>query len=123
MKNRQRGSIMTFHYLIGRAHHNLQNQLFQRIVKSGKENPQKNILCIVPEQFTLQTERDLIDSQNLQGMMQIEVLSFTRLAQRIFSEVGGITRVEINELGKNMMIRKLLEEYKEDLLVYEKADG
>ena len=111
---------MTFHYLIGRAHKNLQNQLFQRIVKSGKENPQKNILCIVPEQFTLQTERDLIDSQNLQGMMQIEVLSFTRLAQRIFSEVGGITRVEINELGKNMMIRKLLEEYKEDLLVYEK---
>ena len=111
---------MPLRYLMGRAHANLQETLFQEISRRKGENPEGRFFLIVPEQFTLQTERALIESQDLLGILNVEVLSFTRLGYRIFNEVGGITSVVIDELGKNMMIKKILQEHREKLLMYEK---
>lgn len=111
---------MPFRYLMGRAHSNLEETLFQEISRRGEENPAGRFFLIVPEQFTLQTERALIESRDLSGILNVEVLSFTRLGYRVFNEVGGITSVIIDELGKNMMIKKILQEHREKLLMYEK---
>ncbi len=111
---------MPLRYLMGRAHSNLQKTLFQEISRRQEENPEGRFFLIVPEQFTLQTERALIESQELLGILNVEVLSFTRLGYRVFNEVGGITSVVIDELGKNMMIKKILQEHREKLLMYEK---
>ncbi|NBG87361.1 helicase-exonuclease AddAB subunit AddB [Isachenkonia alkalipeptolytica] len=111
---------MPLRYLMGRAHSNLQETLFQEISRRERENPEGRFFLIVPEQFTLQTERALIESQELRGILNVEVLSFTRLGYRVFNEVGGITSVVIDELGKNMMIKKILQEHREKLLMYEK---
>lgn len=110
---------MPLRYLMGRAHSNLQERLFQEISRREGENPQGRFFLIVPEQFTLQTERALIESRELQGILNVEVLSFTRLSHRVFNEVGGITSVVIDELGKNMMIKKILQEHRQKLLMYE----
>jgi ATP-dependent helicase/nuclease subunit B len=93
----------------------------QKINESLHADSEKKLYLIVPEQFTLQTERDLIEKLKLPGIMQLEVLSFTRLAHKVLSEAGGITRTTINEQGKNMVLRKIIDEYAKELTIYKDA--
>ena len=51
-----------------------------RFVREAIENPDKNYLVIVPEQFTMQTQKDLCLAHPKGGIMNIDVLSFGRLA-------------------------------------------
>jgi len=111
---------MGFRYIIGRAGRGKTHYLLEEIQK--KINQQTNrIILLVPEQFTLQAERDLIEKLNLPGLMGVEVLSFSRLAHYVFNEAGGLTRVYMNEQGKNMVLRKIVDEVNKDLTVYKKA--
>lgn len=49
------------------------------------------------------------------GIMNIDVLSFERLAHRVFSEVGGEHRKILEDTGKSLVLRKLAEEKKDEL--------
>ncbi|WP_129598188.1 helicase-exonuclease AddAB subunit AddB [Anaerophilus nitritogenes] len=100
---------------VGKTHFVLKN------IKHYIENTNKTLILIVPEQFTLQAERNLIEKLNLPGIMHVEVLSFTRLAHKVLNEVGGITRVHINEQGKNMILRKIIDEGQKNLTIYKNA--
>jgi ATP-dependent helicase/nuclease subunit B len=44
-------------------------------------------MIIVPEQFTLQTQKELVSLHPGHSVMNIEVLSFDRLAYRVFDEM------------------------------------
>jgi ATP-dependent helicase/nuclease subunit B len=51
------------------------------------------------------------------GIMNVEVLSFNRLAQRVFEETGENRRTILNEVGKNFVIRKIANEQEGNLKV------
>ncbi len=105
-------------YIFGRVGSG-KSQYIMKEMKERIEGPGSHpLFLIVPEQFTLQAERDLIEKQDLEGIMRAEVLSFTRLAYRVFSEVGGLTRTPINDIGKNIVIRKIIEEVEDKLTIY-----
>ncbi|ABR50257.1 ATP-dependent nuclease subunit AddB [Alkaliphilus metalliredigens QYMF] len=117
---------MAIRYIFGRAGRGKSYLALEEIKQKLQEEEDNKLFLLVPEQFTLQAERDLIRKQELTGMMRAEVLSFTRLAHRVFSEVGGLTRVPINELGKNMILRKIADESLKELSIYQsiaKQDG
>lgn len=117
---------MAIRYIFGRAGRGKSYLALEEIKEKLEEKEDKKLFLLVPEQFTLQAERDLIEKQELKGIMRAEVLSFTRLAHRVFSEVGGLTRVQINELGKNMILRKIADESSKELSIYKsiaKQDG
>lgn len=61
------------------------------ILREIKENLQKNltqkIYLIVPEQFSYATEKRLLETLDAEASIKAEVISFKRLAHRIFSEV------------------------------------
>lgn len=61
------------------------------ILREIKENLQKNltqkIYIIVPEQFSYATEKRLLETLDAEAVVKAEVISFKRLAHRIFSEV------------------------------------
>ncbi len=109
--------ILGIRYLIGRSGSGKTKQVYQEIGKALSRGEER-IILMVPEQFTLQGERDLIHKLNLPGILDVEVLSFTRLAHKIFNEVGGLTRTHINEQGKHMILRRLLEDLRDQLSVY-----
>ncbi|PAB58741.1 helicase-exonuclease AddAB subunit AddB [Anaeromicrobium sediminis] len=106
--------------ITSRAGYGKTDFVFRDILDKLKRGEEKLIL-IVPEQFTLETEKDLIEKLNLKGIINIEVLSFTRLAHKILSEAGGITRTFINDLGKNMILKKIVLENNKNLTIYKKS--
>lgn len=87
-------------------------------IKKCLEKGEENLILIVPEQYTLQAERELIEKLNQSGIIDIEVLSFSRLVKRIMNETGGITRTVLSVIGKQMAIKKTFFDNKEYLLTY-----
>ncbi len=76
------------------------------ISKAATENPEQSYLVIVPDQFTMQTQADFVAKSKRGGIMNIEVLSFMRLAHRVFEETGGADRPVLDDTGKNLILRK-----------------
>lgn len=67
------------------------------------------LYLLVPEQYTFQAERDLIHMLMSGGILKNEVLSFRRLAYKVFNEVGGITYPHIHPAGKSMILYRILD--------------
>ncbi len=80
-------------------------------------HPEKNYIIIVPEQFTMQTQKELVLLHPDHAIMNIDILSFARLAHRVFEEVGADRRTVLTETGKNLMLRKVAIREKEHLQV------
>ena len=51
------------------------------------------------------------------GILNIDVLSFNRLAYRVFEEVGGNTRPILEETGKSLVLQKVIGEQQKKLKV------
>ena len=80
---------MAIRYILGRAGKGKSHLVYQEIEKALQSDKKQTLILLVPEQYTLQAERDVISQLRLPGIMRLEVLSFTRLAQNVFSRVGG----------------------------------
>lgn len=91
--------------------------LHEEIVKRSIEEPETDFLVIVPDQFTMQTQMDLVKAHPKKGIMNIDVLSFGRLAHRILEEVGGDGRTVLDDTGKSLVLRKVAENIEEDMPV------
>ena len=57
---------------------------FSDIIDEAQKNLEKNFFIIVPEQFTMQTQKDIVQMHPNHAVSNIDVLSFNRLAYRIF---------------------------------------
>lgn len=87
-------------------------------IQGGAAHP---LVLLVPEQFTHQAERDLIKLLGTGGVLGAHVLSFRRMAFRIFNEGGGITYPHLHPAGKCMIIYRILDRMKDRLTVFGKS--
>lgn len=119
------GGNMSIRYIIGRSATGKSHLVLEEIKKNlnSGTHKQKKLILIVPQQYTLQAERNLIEKLNLPGIIDVEVLSFDRLAYNVLNEVGGITRIHIDGQGKNMILRKIIDETKDKLSIYRTASA
>ena len=79
----------------------------------------KSIL-LVPDQYTLEAEKKAFGTLGVSGLMDLEVLDFARLSDRILSECGRDRRVHINKYGRHMLLSHILLKLEGELSVYEK---
>ena len=79
------------------------------------------MLVIVPEQYTLQTERDLMDGMAVPGFFDLEVLSPSRLKERVFALAGADGRTPIDARGKQLALARALMLCRKELKYYESA--
>ena len=112
---------MTVRYLTGRNSTAKSQQIFAEIKQTLHSGTENRLILLVPDQFTFQTERDLIRSLDIPGIMQVEVLSFNRLGERVINEAGGRTRTTIDEQGKHMVLRKVINDNLNSLSIYSKV--
>ena len=103
----------------GKSHYCLQD-IKEKIKENGKDsNKTRNkLVLMVPEQYSFQSERNLLKVVGVTGIIQAEVLSFKRLAHRVFNEVGGLTLKRISDPGKAMLIYNIMEELSSELKIF-----
>ena len=82
------------------------------------DNIKGRALIIVPDQFTLEAERELFRSMGVNALMDIEVLSMSRLGYRLLSELGGAKRTFIDKYGRHMILTRAAMEEKDNLQVF-----
>ena len=79
------------------------------------------VLLLVPEQYTLQAERELVKGLNLPGMLDIEVLSPRRLTRRIRESGGHSGLAPLDAAGRSMAIAQALTIVQEELIYYKRV--
>ena len=77
-----------------------------KVIRAAADDPKQSYLIIVPDQFTMQTQMDFVKRSPNNGIMNIEVLSFSRLAHRVFEETGGGNVPVLDDTGKNLILRR-----------------
>lgn len=92
-------------------------QLHQDIAAWAKKEPECNFLFLVPDQFTMQTQVDLVNASECGGIMNIDVLSFGRLSHRIFEETGYGSKPVLDDTGKSLVLRKVAAGLKDEMPV------
>ena len=112
---------MSLKFIYGRAGSGKSYYCFQDIKRKIEENNDKKLILIVPEQFSFQSEKNLINYIGERAVAKAEVLSFKRMANRVFNEVGGITHRYMNEAGKNMLLYSILNELTGELKIFNNA--
>lgn len=110
---------MSLQLIMGSSGSGKSYTLYQEVIQKSMEYENGNYLIIVPEQFTMQTQKDLVSMHPAHGIMNIDVLSFLRLAYRVFDELGGNDRIILEDTGKSMILRKVVEQKKEQLNIFQ----
>lgn len=106
----------------GRAGTGKTTFIHQEIVADLKNNPLgPPIYMIVPDQMTFSTEYMLTNHYGLEGIMRAQVLTFKRLAWFVLQQMGGIARERVDGAGYRMLIRRILEEHKDDFQLFKQA--
>ncbi|MCL1808937.1 MAG: PD-(D/E)XK nuclease family protein [Clostridiales bacterium] len=78
-------------------------------------------LLLVPDQFTLQAEKEAFFYLETKGFMDLEVLSFSRLGAKVLKETGGSRRAAIDECGRYMLIAKIAAESRSKLKLFKNS--
>lgn len=112
---------MSLQFIYGRSGSGKSFHCLKSIKTKQNEDNNKKLVLLVPEQYTLQAERDLIKVLGTGGILNTEVLSFRRMAYRVMNEVGGITYPHIHPAGKSMIIYRILDRLKEQFTIFHKS--
>lgn len=108
---------MSLQFVLGSSGSGKTESMYRALTAEAGAHPRKNYLVIVPEQFTMQTQQKLVDIAVNHAIMNIDVLSFKRLAYRVFDELGRSDIRVLEETGKNLVLRRLAQENREKLTV------
>jgi len=109
---------MSLQLILGGSGSGKSYHLYSRMIQDSIDNPQDNFWVIVPEQYTMETQKKLVAMHPRRGIMNIDIVSFQRLAFRVFSEIGGGETKVLDDTGKNLIVRKVLETNKKDLKIF-----
>ena len=109
---------MALQLILGSSGTGKSHYLYHHIINESIKNKKNNYMVIVPEQFTMSTQKDFVKMHPNGGIMNIDILSFMRLAYRIFDEVGEQNRPVLEDTGKTLVLRRVLEEKKEELCYF-----
>ena len=75
---------MSLQFIMGNSGAGKSRYAYQKILAEAMRHPEKTYLIIVPEQFTMQTQKELVSLHPAGGILNVDILSFQRLAYRIF---------------------------------------
>lgn len=80
-------------------------------------------LLLVPDQFSLQAERDAFFYLEKSGLIDLGIVDFSSLGYKIVKETGGEVPPLIDKYGRHMLLTKIIREQGGDLKVYKKVKG
>lgn len=112
---------MGLKFIYGRSGSGKSYYCLEDIKRSIEKGNNSSKILLVPEQFSFQSEKNLLKFLGEENINKAQVLSFKRLAFKVFNEVGGVTHRHINESGKAMLIYKIMKDINNELKVFKSS--
>ena len=112
---------MSLHFIFGKAGSGKSSRCCREIQEYLRSTPGGKAYLLVPDQGTYTAEYMLAKSFPGEGFVDVTVCGFSRLAYRVFQELHSPVTDALSPLGQQIIIRRLLEEHKDDLQVIFRA--
>lgn len=112
---------MALQFVFGSAGSGKSTFIYDMITKEAAEHRDKQFFILVPDQFTLETQKTLVETSGGKGILNIDVLSFHRLAFRVFEKFPALERTILEDMGKTMLLRRVFSEQKDNLVYFRKG--
>ena len=109
---------MSLQLIIGSSGAGKTRYLYENLIRVSLEEPDIQYIAIVPEQFTMQTQKEIVALHPDHGTMNIDIVSFQRLAYRVFEELAVEHLEVLDDMGKSMVLRKVASEQRKNLGVF-----
>ena len=84
---------------------------------SDNKRAEENYVIIVPDQYSMQTQKEIVSESPQKGILNIDVLSFGRLTHKVFEEIGVSKRAVLDETGKTLLLRRVAGRCEKDLKI------
>lgn len=109
---------MALQFILGPARSGKTSYVFERMIQDSMNHQDQEFFFIVPDQSTLNAQRELVKRHPKHGTFNIDVVGFFRLAYRVFEELSYVPKDLLEDEGKSMVIRKVMEQKKKQLKVF-----
>lgn len=109
---------MALQFILGSARSGKTDFIYDKMIKDSMEHEDEEFFFIVPDQSTLNAQRKLVTKHERHGTFNIDVVGFFRLTYRVFEELSYIPKDLLEDEGKSMVIRKIMQEHKDELKVF-----
>ncbi len=106
---------MALHFIIGGSGSGKSRKLQEIMIEKSMEDMKRQHIIMVPDQFTMQTQKEVVERHPSKGILNIDVQSFGRLYHRLSGELGNGGEAVLDDTGKNLILRHLAEEMKDEL--------
>ncbi|MBP5183806.1 MAG: PD-(D/E)XK nuclease family protein [Lachnospiraceae bacterium] len=107
-----------FQFVIGSSGAGKTRFVYDSIIDASIEHPEKQFFVLVPEQASLEAQKNLVRLHPKKGIMNIDALSFMRLSHRIFAETGRDPKVALDDAGKTLVVKRVLKEHAGELVYF-----
>lgn len=111
---------MSLQLILGASGSGKSHCLYENVIKESIDSPQDNYIVIVPEQFTMGTQEKIVRMHPTHGVINVDIVSFPRLAYKVFEELGIKEKEILDDTGKSLIVRKILEDKKDELVIFKK---
>lgn len=112
---------MALQLITGSAGSGKSTYLYEYICQEAAAHPERQYFILVPDQFTLETQKTMVEKSQGKGILNIDVLSFHRLAYRVLEQLPARQRTILEDMGKTMLLRKVFSEQKERLTYFKRG--
>ena len=111
---------MSLRIIYGKAGSGKSSYIYEEINNKLKDNKKNKIYIITPEQFSFTAEQKLMENKS--SIINVEVITFERLAYRVLNEIGGVINTNLSKSGKSMLIYSILQKQKNNLIFLNKSN-
>ncbi len=108
------------HLVLGRAGSGKSHWMQEMLCQRASEG-QKDMVLLVPDQFSFESERALLRRLHASPAGQIEVLSFSRLVTRVLEQAGGLAGRHLDDAGRVILMETAIHGVKDRLSTYGKV--
>ncbi len=107
---------MALTFIYGNSGSGKSEYMYRKMADMAEHAPYQRYFVVVPEQFTMSAQRSLARHASSGVITNIDVVSFERLAYRVFDELG-VHRTVMEETGKSLVLRRIVEKNEADLTI------
>ncbi len=109
---------MAYRFIVGRSGSGKTSRALQDLIAHSLEHRDCMHIVLVPEQYTMHIQKEVLRLHPYHAATNIDVLSFRRLAHRVFKELHIKLPSVLDDMAKALIIRKVAGEHRKELRLW-----